>query len=313
MTRSNRLFPLMATLLLGISLFSAGCGGETGVSPSESESSVTAPGQTLQTTSVSTAKPSPTRNQASLSAQEIAMGSLKASQELKSIGFDLDFSMSLGLPNMGTMNMQQTGSAVIDLGGKQMDMAMNMTMDIPNQGKQSGTGEIIAANGWLYMRTTVTGAADQWTKMKLTDDLWAAQNRFAGTTAFLTSPTGIVVTGSETIRGVDCYVLSIDPDMALLSNWVAGQTQPGQTSPSTSGADLSKTLESFTVKEWIAKSTLLPAKSQVSVKLNTGSGSSGAATEMQMNVVVTFTDYGKTVDIKVPEAALNAKEILTTK
>ncbi len=312
MTRSNRLFPFTASLLLGISVFLVGCGGEAAVSPTQSESSVTAPSQALPTNANLTTKPSTTPAPASMTAQEIAAGSVKASQGLKSIGFDLDFSMSMGLPNIGTMNMQQTGSGVIDLVGKQMDLAMNLAMDIPNQGKQSGTGELIATNGWFYMRTTVAGAPDQWTKMKLTDDLWAAQNRFTGTTAFLTSPTGIVVSGSESVRGIDCYVLSIDPDMASLSSWVAGQTQTGQSVPSTSGADLSKALESFTVKEWIAKSTLLPAKTQVAVKLNTGSGSSGAATEMQMNVVVNFTDYGKSVTINLLDAALNAKEIVTS-
>lgn len=313
MTRLNRLFPLMVTLLLGISLFTVSCGGETAATPTQSGSSVASPSQTIQTTASPTTQPSPTPAETSLTAQEIAAGSVKASQGLKSLGFDLDFSMSLGLPNVGTVNMQQTGSGVIDLVGRQMDLAMNLSMDIPNQGKQSGTGEVIATNGWLYMRTTVAGVADQWTKMKLTDDLWAAQNRFTGTTALLASPTGIVISGSESVRGIDCYVLSIDPDMASLSSWVAGQTQTGQITPSTGGADLSKTLESFTVKEWIAKSTLLPAKTQVAVKLNTDPGSSDAATEIQMNVVVNFTDYGKSVNINLPDAALNAKELVTAK
>ncbi len=313
MTRSNGVFTLIATMLVGISLLSVGCGGEGAASPTQPESSVTATSQTLPGGGTSTSKTSPTPARGPLTAQEIAVGSLKASQDLKSIGFDIDFSMSMGIPNMGTMNMQQTGSGAIDLGNRQMDLAMNLSMDIPNQGKQSGTGEMIATDGWFYMRTTVAGAADQWTKMKLTDDLWAAQNRFTGTTGFLTSPTGIVVSGSESVRGIDCYVLSIDPDMASLSSWVAGQTQTGQTAPSTGAGDLSKTLESFMVKEWIAKSTLLPARTQVTVKLNTGSGTAGASTEMQMNVIVNFTDYGKSVNINLPDAALNAKEIVTAK
>jgi len=314
MASACRRFLLSTALMLVVAVAMASCGVQSSDSnPAQAEPSAVTEETTLPTTTGAAAPPSPTTKPVAMTPQEIAMGAIKASQSMKSVGFDLEFSMSLGLPNTGTMNMQQTGSGRVDITDKEMDLTFAMTMDIPNQGKQSGTGEMVTTNGWLYMKTAVSGGADQWTKMKLTDEMWAAQNRLTSTTALLSSPVGLEISGSEVMRGVDCYVLSINPDMASLSNWVAGQTQPGQNTTNLGGSDLSKALDSFTVKEWIRKDTLLPAKALVQVKLDPTSSGSSTTTAMQMSVAVTFTDYGKSVDITLPAEALNAKELVTTK
>ncbi len=299
-------------LLVATALVS--CGSQTPESnPAQEEPPTVSESTTASITTGAVAPTSPTTRSASMTVEEIAARSIKASQGLTTVGFDLDFSMSMDLPTMGTMNMHQTGSGRVDIADKEMDLAFSMTMDIPNQGKQSGTGEMLTKDGWLYMKAVVPGTADQWTKMKLTDELWAAQNRLTSTTSLLNSPVGLEVSGSEAVGGVDCYVLSINPDMASLSNWVSGQTQTGQSAPSISGSDLSKALDSFTVKEWIRKDTMLPAKALVQVKLDKTSAGTSTTTSMQMSVAVTFTDYGKSFDVTLPAEALNAKELVTTK
>lgn len=249
-------------------------------------------------------------------APEIAAGALKASQEMKSLKFDIDYSMSLSLPTgneTGPMSMQETGAGSIDIQQRQMDLAMNMSMDIPNQGKQNRTAEIYSTDGWMYVMVSVAGAGDQWTKMKLTDELWTAQSRISSVTDFLKSPVGLQALGSESVGGVDCYVLNITPDMTSLSNWVAGQAQAGQNGVNPGVTDMSKDFQNIVVKEWIGKNTLLPVKEIIAIKMDTTSGGSGSGMELQMNVSLAFHDYGTAVTVQLPPEALNAKELVTAR
>jgi len=248
--------------------------------------------------------------------QEIAANSISATAKMNSFKFDIDSSMSFTLPTEGTtttMSMKQTATSAVNISEKQMDIAMNMVMEIPNQGTQNVTAEIYLVDGWMYMKANVPGVGDQWTKMKLTDELWAMQSKFSSMTDFLKSPVGLESTGSEKINGIDCYVLNVVPDIASLTSWMESQIQSGQTGIDLNGLDMSKILQNFTVKEWIAKDSFLVVKQQIGIKLDMSSLDSGNSIganqmKMEMNVTLTFYDYGKPVIIQLPPEALNAKE-----
>jgi hypothetical protein len=305
-----------------VALVASGCaaalpGGSQSAPTEFTSPPSSAPYPTSKTTLASTSTiPSP--RTISLTAQQIAAGSVKASQDADSFAFDMDFSMSLKLPAGGqftSMSLQQTGSGSTNVPARQMSMAMTMTIEMTNQGNQAATGDIYFSDGWTYIRTPSSGGVDQWTKTKLTDELWAAQRRLASTADLLESPINVEVIASEFVRGVDCYVLAITPDMNALSSWAGSQTFPGQITPGVGGSDLAKTLQTFTVKEWIAKDGLLPAKAVVSIKLDTTSGapSGTSGMAMEMNTSITFRDYGRPVVIQLPSAALNARELTTAK
>ena len=305
-----------------VALVASGCAAALPAGPQSATTQFTSPPSsvphpTSETTLASTSTiPSPWT--ISPTAQQIASGSVKASQGADSFAFDMDFSMSLKLPAGGqfsSMILQQTASGSTNVPARQMSMAMTMTMEMTSQGKQATAGDIYFSDGWMYIRTAASDATDQWTKMKLTDELWAAQSRLASTADLLKSPINVEVIASEFVRGVDCYVLAITPDMNALSSWAGAQTVPGQATPGVGGSDLAKTLQSFTVKEWIAKDGLLPAKAVVSIKLDTTSGAPGGTSgmAMEMNTSITFKDYGKPVAIQLPSATLNARELTTAK
>jgi hypothetical protein len=276
--------------------------GEARVTPGRSPSSATT---AAQVTTYPAAE-------ATLTASEVAMRSASVSQSVKSLAFDMDFCMSLGLPGMGTMTMRETGTGWLNLSERQMDINMDMTMDMPGRGKQNANGEVIATDGWLYMKAAAVGSPEQWTRMRLTEEMWAAQSRFASLTDFLKTPISVEAAGQEVVGGIDCYVLAITPDTAALSNWVASQAQSGQSGAGIGTADLSARLTNFTVKEWVAKDSHLPVKAVVSIKMDPSS-SQDADAAMEMSVSMVFHDYGKTVRITLPAEALSARELTTTK
>ena len=279
MARIRRaLLLLIAAAVVPMSIAACGDGPPAEGTPEQNAASVSptisSPSPNTGAT-VPTATTSSSPQQAAVTAQQIVERAFKTSQEITSFKFDMDFAMSFNLPagnEGGTMTMEQTGTGAVDLTQREMALAMNVSMDIPKQGRQSGTAEIYLTDGWMYMGADAGGGANQWTKMKLTDELWAAQSRFSGMTDLLKAPVGLETLGSEVVGGVDCYVLNITPNMTSLSDWVAGQAQAGQDGGGSFGADMSKTFKNFVVKQWIAKDSLLPVKQTVVIAMDTTSG-----------------------------------------
>lgn len=249
--------------------------------------------------------------------QEIATNSVIANQKVASVKVGMEFFMSFTMPSgngTNTMMMQETATSAVNIPDKLMDMAVSMTIEIPNEGKQSMSGEIYLIDGWMYANPIAPTANNQWTKLKLTDELWAMQSQLLGMSDFLKSPVGLELLGNENINGVDCYVLSVIPNVSSLTSWMEGQMQAGQTSVDLSKIDISKMLQNYTIKEWIAKDSYLPSKLQIGIKMDGASlessgYSSAAQMNMEMNATFMYYDYGKTVNIQLPPEALNATEI----
>jgi hypothetical protein len=325
MLKISRVLVLIIALLSTIVILLTGCSNDSSSTAPEALSTGSPPSAspptTTSTPSVSTVSEPKTSVSPVASTKpapaEIAVNSITATQKMKSLKFDMDSSMLFTLPagkNAGTMAMQTTATAAINIPDQKMDIVMDIMMDIPNQGKQNMLAEIYSTDGWMYMKATAPGAADQWTRSKLTPEMWARQSQLAGMTDFLKAPLGLEFVGSENIGGVDCYVLNVNPDINSLAGWMAGQMPSGQTGIDVSNLNLSKILQSFTVKEWIAKDTYLLSKQQIGLKLDlaslqpTSPGGSGPM-NMDMNATLTYYDYGKPVTIQLPPQALNAKEL----
>jgi len=251
-------------------------------------------------------------------AQEIALNSLTAIQKIKFLKLDMDFSMSFTLPFgdvPGVMTMHQIGTSSINLMDKQMYMDMNMEMEMPEQGKQNMSGEIYATSGWLYMKSRVPGKGDQWTKMALTDELWAQQSQLTSLTDFLNTPTALEMVGKEMIGGTECYILNITPDLNSLTNWMAGQMQSGSANVNPGTENNAQMFEKLTVKQWIDVNNYLPARQEIRIKYDPASITPGPTaagdSQMAMDIVASlnYYDFGKTVTIQLPAEALNAQEL----
>jgi len=286
------------------------CGGETSDTRSESLTSAPTASNLNSPLASSAAVQSPAQT-----AQEIALNSITAMQKIKFLKFNMDFSMSFTLPtteDFGTMTMHQIGTSSINLLDKEMYMNMQMEMETPQQGRQNMSAEIYSTDGWMYMKANVPGAGEQWTKMELTEELWAQQCQLSSVTNFLQTPTNLELAGSERIGTIDCYLLNVTPDLNSLSNWMAGQMQPGSGTldPGITG---SQTPGDFTVKQWIDKSSLLPVKQLIKVKYDpasiavTPTANSYNQMTMEMSAVLNYYDFGKSVTIQLPAEALNAK------
>jgi hypothetical protein len=310
------LVALLAVLL-------SGCSQETSQSPSgasvsdSGSAALNNPAQPLSN-GVESTKPAiiPLKT---LSPQEIAINSLTVAEKLSTMKFDMDLNLRFDLGDgdqSHNMSIQETATGEVNIPGKEMLLLMDLNMNIPDQSMQNMAADMYLTSGWIYMKADMPGAGAGWIKMKLTDELWTQQSRMTSMTEFLKSPLNVEQLGSENIRGIDCYVLSITPDMKSIYEWMAGQTFAGQSGMDPANLNMSPSTGDFKIKEWISKTDYLVTRQQIGIKFNVSKGSTTTAPSgtqnkiaMDMSALLDYYDYGKPVVIQLPPEALNAQEM----
>ncbi|HEX9897396.1 MAG TPA: DUF6612 family protein [Dehalococcoidales bacterium] len=256
-----------------------------------------------------------------VTAEELLTNTIAAMEKVNSYKIDYDMAMEMEVVG-GTDPMQMTmdgsGTGAMDVRNKKMQMNMDMDMEIPGTGtskmNMTMSMEMYLVEGWLYTKMNIPGMGEQWTKMETPDEI--SQDQAAQLMALMKSSTTNTIKGSEKVKGVDCYVLEIVPDMAKLMEWLMSQQGSDLTGDiDLSQFDISKMIKSFGLKYWIAKSNYQIMKAEAEMAMDMDAETVGASEEdfesmtMTMDMGMIFSDYNKTVNIQLPEEALDAEEV----
>lgn len=256
---------------------------------------------------------------------EIKAEVLANAEKIDSYKFDMNVTMKMLLCNetneteMTTVSM---GSGVLDVATKQMKLNMttsmetNETTEVPGQMEM----EMYLINNTMYtkMNLGIPGLPPQWTKMEMPDgyeESWASQNQLEQQMELL-EISDVELLADEELNGLDCYVLKIEPDMDKFWNSTLADVMDRSTQGLAPGIGLQKILENISTKEWIAKDTMYPMKTQVAVRLVVSSDDldiPGMDEKFTMTademVELLFYDYNQPVSIELPEAAEAAVEL----
>lgn len=252
-----------------------------------------------------------------LTAQEVADKAVTAYTSVQTVKMDSTMSMTMEAiggeePMDIQMDMDMNGS--MNVKDTELYMTMTMDMDIPVIGKQSMSSDIYIVDDWMYTKVDVPGVSDQWIKVKLDSATWVQQDQLAQQIEFMKTAIGVTSTGSETVDGVDCYVLEIKPDMATLMDFVASQMGEEASLDLPEDVDLAGMFKSLTVKEWISKDSYLPVKVDMQLIMEITAEDLGETPAefdkitMEMSIVIKYFDYNKAVSIVLPSGAANAVE-----
>ena len=252
-----------------------------------------------------------------LTAQEVIGKTVGAYSSVQTVKMTSTMSMNMDITEEGKTT---EASIDIDIDGSmnvketEMAMTMSMEMDIPEMDKQSVSYNMYIVDNWMYMRIEAPVVGEQWIKSELDMETWAQQNQLSRQIELLKTAIGVTSAGTETVDGVDCYVLEISPDMAALTSYITSQMgqQAGTKLPD--DVDLSKMFKSVTIKEWISRESFLPVKTDMKMTidiqeddLDTDTDGSGNMT-MDMAMIIKYFDYNKPVTIVLPAGAANAIE-----
>ncbi len=252
-----------------------------------------------------------------LSTQDIIDKTISAYSSVQTVKMSSDMSMNMDMvggdePMDVQMDMDMNGS--MNIKDTELFLTMSMEMDIPVEGKQTISSEIYIVDNWVYTKVDVPGVGNQWIKTELDSAAWAQQDQLTQQIELLKTAIDITSAGTDTVDGVNSYVLEIKPDMAALMAFVSSQMGQEASVDLPENIDIAKMFKSLTIKEWIAKDTFLPVKADMQMVMEINAEDFGENTDeferitMDMSMVIKYYDYNKPVSIVLPAGAANAIE-----
>ena len=125
----------------------------------------------------------------------------------------------------------------------------------------------------------------------------------------------ITVLGSEKVRGIDCYVLEVTPDMDKLWELAMQQSDvAGETLPDIADEVIRDMFDDYSVKYYVAKNTYFLMRSAIDMTIELTPddlGFPGEEGSMTMNITMDLLayDYNLPVSIELPPEAEDAEVV----
>ena len=245
------------------------------------------------------------------SVQEIVDGVIESFDDIKTYQFDLD------------MTMYTAGEVESEATEHTVTMANNGTLDLENQQMEADMSagsddemmrlEMYIVDGMMYARPEAPGEEPMWIKEEVSAERWEMMKGASGLDNYkeLLETAQVEVIGNEKVKGVDCYVLKLTPELAELyqvaMNPVGGIGRAGMLSPVPEEL-LEDMFRSFSVKQWIAKDTNFLMKAEIDMVIETTPELKdylGEEVDVSVDITLIFLvyNYNKPVSIELhPEA-----------
>lgn len=259
------------------------------------------------------------------SAEEIAEGVMESVDNASSYQFDMDMTMDMTGEAEGEvididMSMSMVGA--IDYNNMQMMMDIDMNMAMPGEDDMEMAMQTYVVDDTMYMMADMAmlGMTEpMWMKSALPEEDWAdisGQMNQVDYIAELLDAVEVNLIGSETIDGIDCYVLELIPDVDQLWQLAMQQSDIGGQGmlPSIDDELLSEMFQDFSVKYWVAKDTYLLAKAIIDWTMELTPEAMGYPDEegvvnMDVSIIMLAYGYNEPVSIVLPPEAEDAEEM----
>lgn len=251
------------------------------------------------------------------SAQEIVDGVIESLGDIRTGQFDIDMTMDMaggaeGEAFEATMAMDSSG--VLDFENRQMRMDMTMSMAMPGEPQIEVGMEIYLISDMMYMFMEVPEREPMWAKLEVPEGSWEQMNQVEPQVELLEAAQ-VKVIGTERVRGVDCYVLQITPDVEQVWQMLVQQAKvTGQEVPAVAEEFLQEIFRSFSVKQWIAKDTYFLIKAEINMAVELTPEAMGFPEEegvITMDIAMSMLayNYNQPVNIELPPEAETAIEV----
>ncbi len=245
------------------------------------------------------------------SADEIVNGVIESLDDVESYEMDVDMEMRMSGEDEGMQIEVETTMAidgVFDFVNEQAKMVIDMSMAGPGEDPVEMAMEMYIIGDMTYAMMDMPLMGPTWVKTDTEEELWDEMN-YARSQVDMLKTAQVEVIGSEKVKGVDCYVIQLTPDIEQL--WELMMEQTGGELPDIPSEELQDVFRSFSVKYWIAKDTYFLAKVDIEMVADFSSeamglaGDEGAVT-MDMTMSMLAYNYNESVTIVLPPEAEDA-------
>jgi hypothetical protein len=256
------------------------------------------------------------------SAQEIIDNAIESFDDIKTYQFELDMTMYVvgeaeGEAHEQTMTMDNSGT--LDIENVQMEADLNMKTNIvlPQEEEIVMGVEMYIIDSIMYAKPEAPGEEPTWMKSELPSIAWEVQKGLSGLENYneLLATAQVEITGSEKVKGVDCFMLEVSPDLEQLyktaTNVTGASDTGGMLLPPIPEELLQDIFSSFSVKQWVAKDTYFLIKTEIDISMETTSelmdylGEEGD-TSLDINIIFLAYNYNEPVTIELPPEAKEA-------
>lgn|GEM_PF-4859424 len=197
-----------------------------------------------------------------------------------------------------------------DIDTKNLELSMNIDMDMNmttggHTENQMMNMQMYLVDGWMYEGMDMMGK-NYWYKIDFTDvfDEMYEQQRdsMLQSEELIEDAIEVNVVDEETVNGVVCWKLDIQPDLERLFDWAQSEMSDiiGNLP---SDVDLGEMFQDIAVTEWVAKDTYYPIRCDMTMTMNI----EGA--EFDASATMNYSNFNQPVTITLPAAAIAAEEI----
>ena len=254
---------------------------------------------------------------ASPSAQEIVSYAVDSLDDIKTSQFEMNMTMAMAGEAEGetfeaTMVMDSNGTLDLENGRMGMDITMNVAT--PGEDKIEMAVATYLLDDFVYMMMDLPEVGPMWMKLEMPEVAWEEMNQVESQIGLLEA-SQVKIIGSETIDGIDCYVLQLTPDMEQLWQVVMQQAEvAGEEIVDIQRDFLEEVFRSSSVKQWIAKDTYFLTKAQIDMVAELTPEALGSPQEeglvtMEIALDLLFYNYNQSVSIVLPPEAVEAIEV----
>lgn len=248
------------------------------------------------------------------SAQEIIDGVIESLDDITTYQFDMEMNMDMAIEAEDESFEQSMGmdfSGALDLENREMRMDMTVSMVMFGEDMEV-SGEIYLIGDMVYTMVEDPEMGSMWSKSEIPEGFWEQMNQVEPQIELL-EVVQVEVLGSEKVKGVDCYMLQLTPNIEQL--WQLAMQQAGVTGeemlPDVAEEYLQDIFKNFSVKQWIAKDTYFLTKAEIDMAIELTPEALGYPEEegiMTMDIAMDLLayNYNQPVSIVLPPEAEEA-------
>jgi hypothetical protein len=258
-------------------------------------------------------------------AEQIIDGAIQAQDDIRTYEFEMDMTMDMAGEAEGeafeaTIGMDYSGA--LDTDNKEMRMTVTASAVATGEEEAETALEAYLVDGTGYSKTIAPGTEPEWEVDEFSEEEWEETWEGIVEVLSLAAPqlelleaAEAEVIGSETVKGVDCYVLRLTPNIKQLWDTIMQQATMGFGGglglPEFTEEIFNEASYSLSVEQWVAKDTYFLMKVEIDTTIElTAEAMQVTEGEMTIDTALTMLvyNYNQPVSIELPPEAEEAVE-----
>jgi hypothetical protein len=226
-------------------------------------------------------------------------------QETCRLEMSMDFAMSGTFDGeYGEIDYSMDANGVVDTAAQEMQLYVTTSMNVraTTQTEETTIVKEYILGDMAYVGVVSQVAPIEWVKGDVSEDFWETQDYVSSQIALVRGGEAVIL-GTEIVKGIDCYIAEISPDMDELLEYISSQVEQEDLSVEITEDSISN----YSQKGWYAKDTFFPLKSHQEFDMKVDIEGNEATYHFIIDTI--YYDWNKPVSIELPSEAEEAEYI----